>query len=115
MMALICNVMKAIFIGDEPDSSSRRTLDEGIKTSVDAMSDDGATFGGSNDPNFFLGIHTVTNEADVGAESGVVYEEDARMARDDQVVNNILGPPTIKRIRSFGFAKNVSTEKDAKA
>ena len=79
---------------------------------------DGATFGGSNEPNFFLGIHTVTNEAEtVGAESDVDCEEDRRTTRgDDQVVNNnILGPPTIKRIRSFAFAKNVSSEKDAKA
>ncbi len=100
-MALICNAMKAIFIGDEPDSSSRRTLDEGTRTSVDGMSD-GATFGGSNaDPNFFLGIHTVTNEAEtVGAESGVDYEEDRRTARDDQGMHH-----NIQENKKFGICK----------
>ncbi len=76
---------------------------------------DGATLGGSNEPGFFLGIHAVTNEAETESDEGGV-EEDTRSARDDdQVVNNILGPPAIKRRRSFGFAKNVLSEKDAKA
>jgi len=121
MIASICNVIKATFQkkystitrrGESPDRSNR-TVDEGTRTSVDGMSDR-ATLGGSNEPDFFLGIHAVTNEAETESEEGGV-EEDTRSARDGQVVNNILGPPAIKRRRSFGFAKNVLSEKDVKA